>query len=136
MGDVPNDGGEPGAAPRGPWLELARGREVITARRLPDGMYQVEHRRCEGDRLEFYTTDHCLVRDVLCGWLDDAEGWRAGVVWAPVDPDIAELERMRGELSGMLGGLSLLDDLGASMDQALARADDLLAGFDEDPLAR
>ncbi len=111
---------------------MARGeREWIRARRLSDGMYELQHRRGDDPRrFEVFTSDHCLVRDVLCAWLDDASGWSEGVVWSPVDPAIEELERVRSELSGLLGGLTMLDDLGAGLDLALARADELMDGLD------
>ncbi|WP_067848898.1 hypothetical protein [Nocardia lijiangensis] len=115
-----------------PFLELARGeRDWIRARHLPDGMYELQHRGV-GDprRFELYTSDHRLVRDVLCAWLDGAPGWSESAVWSPVDPAIEELEQVRNELSGLLGGLTMLDDLEAGLDLALARADELMDGFD------
>ncbi|MCP2288534.1 hypothetical protein [Nocardia amikacinitolerans] len=120
------------AATEHPFLELARGEQNwIRARRLPDGMYELQH-RCGADprRFELYTSDHCLVRDLLCAWLDDAPGWSEAAVWSPVDPAIEELERVRNELSGLLGGLTVLDDLGAGLDLALARADELMSDLD------
>ncbi|MET8778525.1 hypothetical protein ABZV58_26270 [Nocardia sp. NPDC004654] len=120
------------AVPQHPFLELARGTgDWIRARRLPDGIYELQHRGGEDPRsFELYTSDHCLVRDLLCAWLDDAPGWSEAAVWSPVDPAIEELERVRSELSGLLGGLTMLDDLGAGLDLALARADELMGDLD------
>ncbi|MCP2315240.1 hypothetical protein APR12_000570 [Nocardia amikacinitolerans] len=94
-------------------------------------MYELQH-RCGADprRFELYTSDHCLVRDLLCAWLDDAPGWSEAAVWSPVDPAIEELERVRSEMSGLLGGLTVFDDLGAGLDLALARADELMSDLD------
>ncbi|MGV9817323.1 hypothetical protein [Nocardia xishanensis] len=131
-GDLDSTAATESGAAEQPFLELARGeRAWIRARRLPDGLYELQHR--DGDdlrRFEVYTSDHCLVRDLLCAWLDGAADWSEGVIWSPVDPAIEELERVRNELSGLLGGLTLLDDLGAGLDMALARADELMDGLD------
>ncbi|MGV9722031.1 hypothetical protein [Nocardia beijingensis] len=119
-------------APAGPEhtvLELSRAdlRE-IRARLLPDGVYELEHRAGSAtESFQMYTSDPVLVRDVLWAWLSDDPWWRDAVAWFPVDPAIAELRAVQDELSGLLDGLTVMDDLAAGMDAALARADELLA---------
>ncbi|WP_194818270.1 hypothetical protein [Nocardia sp. XZ_19_385] len=114
------------APPAEPYLEIERGSgQSIRARLLPDLVYQLSH-HSEAGEFELYTSDPTLVRDILWAWVDEEPWWLDRVAWSPVDPAIAEIESMRQEMTGMLDGMSLLDDLGATMDDALARADELL----------
>ncbi|WP_067806555.1 hypothetical protein [Nocardia beijingensis] len=119
-------------APAGPEhtvLELSRADlHEIRARLLPDGVYELEHRAGSAtESFQMYTSDPVLVRGVLWAWLSDDPWWRDAVAWFPVDPAIAELRAVQDELSGLLDGLTVMDDLTAGMDAALARADELLA---------
>ncbi|MBF6078279.1 hypothetical protein IU498_26995 [Nocardia beijingensis] len=119
-------------APAGPEhtvLELSRADlHEIRARLLPDGVYELEHRAGSAtESFQMYTSDPVLVRDVLLAWLSGDPWWRDAVAWFPVDPAIAELRAVQDELSGLLDGLTVMDDLTAGMDAALARADELLA---------
>ncbi|MEV6278776.1 hypothetical protein [Nocardia sp. NPDC051832] len=119
------------AAPADPFLEIERaGGRRIRARLLPDLVYQLSHHSDAGE-FELYTSDPTLVRDILWAWVDEEPWWLDRVAWSPVDPAIAEIESMRVEMAGMLDGMSLLDDIGSTMDDALARADELL-GMDWD----
>ncbi|MEU8899114.1 hypothetical protein AB0C65_24865 [Nocardia sp. NPDC048505] len=116
-----------GSAPdRDPFLEMERGPGRIRARLLPDLVYQLTHRDTGAAEFELYTSDAGLVRDILWAWVDEEPWWQETVAWSPIDPAVAEIEAMREEMAGMLDGMSLLDDLGATMDDALARADELL----------
>ncbi|MGW0247349.1 hypothetical protein ACWDYH_11985 [Nocardia goodfellowii] len=108
-----------------PLLEIERDDRWIRARLLPDRVYQVTHHTAAGE-FELYTSDPTLVRDILATWAGEDPRWLDRVAWSPVDPAIAEIESMRQEMSGMLDGMSLLDDIGSTMDDALARADELL----------
>lgn len=110
-------------------LELSRADlHDIRARRLPDGVYELEHRAGSSTKsFQMYTSDPVLVRDVLWAWLSGDPWWHEAVAWYPVDPAIAELRAMRDELTGLLDGLTVMGDLTAGMDAALARADELLA---------
>ncbi|MFC9897022.1 hypothetical protein ACFVMC_25330 [Nocardia sp. NPDC127579] len=105
-------------------LERSGGRS-IRAQLLPDRVYQLTYRE-DGGEFELFTSDSSLVRDILRAWADERPWWRERVAWSPVDPAIAELESMRQEMAGMLDGMSVLDALGDTMDDALARADELL----------
>ncbi|MFR9770044.1 hypothetical protein [Nocardia sp. SC052] len=120
--------GEP-AGPEDAALELSRADlHEIRARLLPDGVYELEHRAGSAtESFQMYTSDPVLVRDVLWAWLCDDPWWRDSVAWFPVDPAIAELRAVQDELTGLLDGLTVMDDLTAGMDAALARADELLA---------
>ncbi|WP_406229584.1 hypothetical protein [Nocardia sp. NBC_01009] len=115
--------------PECPFIVVSRGEnDYIQTRLLPDGVYELEHRAGGPDELcHLYTPDAALVRDVMWAWIDGNPWWRDGVAWFPVDPAIAELETTRRELEGLLDGFGVLDDIQSSMDQALARADELLA---------
>ncbi|MGQ4599304.1 hypothetical protein [Nocardia sp. R6R-6] len=110
-------------------LELSRGElHDIRARYLADGVYELEHRAgVATESFQLYTSDPVLVRDVLWAWLSGDPWWHESVAWFPVDPAIAELRALRDELTGLLDGLTMMDDLTAGMDAALARADELLA---------
>ncbi|MGW4364180.1 hypothetical protein ACWEKT_00925 [Nocardia takedensis] len=114
---------------RAPRLELARGaHEWIEATHLPDGVYRLAHRRPEDpDTHELYTGDPVLLRDICFAWIDRDPWWRERVAWSRVDPAVAELESVRGELTDFLDGFGLLDSLTGELDDAMARADDLLA---------
>ncbi|WP_039797781.1 hypothetical protein [Nocardia araoensis] len=120
--------GEP-AGPEHAVLELSRADlHEIRARLLPDGVYELEHRAgSAAESFQMYTSDSVLVRDVLWAWLSDDPWWRDSVAWFPVDPAIAELRAVQDEIAGLLDGLTVMDDLTAGMDAALARADELLA---------
>ncbi|MEU6191751.1 hypothetical protein [Nocardia sp. NPDC047038] len=120
--------GEP-AGPEDAVLELSRADlHEIRARLLPDAVYELEHRAGSAtESFQMYTSDPVLVRDVLWAWLCDDPWWRDSVAWFPVDPAIAELRAVQDELTGLLDGLTVMDDLTAGMDAALARADELLA---------
>ncbi|MEU7632213.1 hypothetical protein AB0C34_19835 [Nocardia sp. NPDC049220] len=126
--------------PHCPILELTRGGlHDISARLLDDGVYELEHRAGSTTSSQMYTSDPVLVRDVLWAWLCDDPWWHTAVAWFPVDPEIAELQAVRDDLTGLLdgmtvlGGLTELDDLTASMDAALARADELMAAECAEP---
>ncbi|MFD0363368.1 hypothetical protein ACFQZZ_18130 [Nocardia sp. GCM10030253] len=114
--------------PECPFIAISRDDDYIQTRRLPDGVYELEHRAGSPDGLfQMYTPDAGLVRDVMWAWIDSNPWWRDGVAWFPVDPAIAELETTRRELEGLLDGFTVMDDIQSSMDAALARADELLA---------
>ncbi|MFI9508275.1 hypothetical protein [Nocardia sp. NPDC052566] len=119
-----------GAALHGehPRLALDRGaHEHIQARLLPDGVYELEYRTGEpGERFQLYTSDAVLVRDVLWAWLDGDPWWHDAVAWYPIDPAIAELASVRDELTDLLDGLSVMDDMRSSLDDAFARVDELM----------
>ncbi|WP_406275010.1 hypothetical protein OH799_02250 [Nocardia sp. NBC_00881] len=110
-------------------LELSRADlHDIRARLLSDGVYELEYRAgSANESFQMYTSDAVLVRDVLRAWLSDDPWWHDAVAWYRVDPAIAELQAVQEELAGMLDGLTVLDDVTASMDAALARADELMA---------
>ncbi|MGO4618075.1 hypothetical protein AB4305_07620 [Nocardia sp. 2YAB30] len=110
-------------------LELSRADlHDIRARLLPDGVYELEHRAgSANESFQMYTSDAVLVRDVLWAWLSDDPWWHDAVAWYRVDPAIAELQAVQEELADLLAGLTVMDDLTASMDAALARADELIA---------
>ncbi|WP_228001116.1 hypothetical protein [Nocardia australiensis] len=112
-----------------PFLTVSRGdHDHIRARLLPDGVYELEYRAGSGDEVfQVYTPDAVLVRDVMWAWIDGDRWWRDGVAWFPVDPAIAELETTRRELEGLLDGLTVMDDIESTMDQAMARVDELMA---------
>ncbi|WP_330231399.1 hypothetical protein OHA40_02280 [Nocardia sp. NBC_00508] len=116
-------------------LELSRaGLHEIRARWLPDGVYELEHRAgSPTESFQLYTSDAVLVRDVLWAWLSGDPWWHDSVAWYPVDPAIAELRAVQDELTGLLDGLTVMDDLTANMDAALARADELLALDHQEP---
>ncbi|MEV0247823.1 hypothetical protein AB0H76_14620 [Nocardia sp. NPDC050712] len=119
-----------GGSPRAqdPFIEIERGSgQSIRARLLPDLVYQLTHRNDVDEEFELYTSDPTLVRDILWAWVDEEPWWLDRVAWSPVDPAIADIEALRQEMAGMLDGMSVLDDIGATMDDALARADELLA---------
>jgi hypothetical protein len=123
--------------PHYPSIVLSRGdHDYIQARLLPDGVYELEY-RADGsdDRFQMYTPDGRLVRDVLWAWVDANTWWCDSVAWYRLDPAIAELEATRRELAGLLDGLSVMDTMESAMDDALARADELLAMElpDDDP---
>lgn len=119
-----------------PLLEIRRGADRITARRLPDGMYELEH--ADGaHRYELYTDDAVLVRDVLLSWLDRDSWWCDSVAWSRVDPAIAEMRALQHELGGLLdglggGGLAALDTAFGEVDDALGAMDDALSHFDSE----
>ncbi|MEV0293634.1 hypothetical protein [Nocardia sp. NPDC050710] len=127
--------GGPAHAER-PFLEVARGEhEWIRARYLPDQAYQLTHRTDSvADVFELYTTDPVLIRDIVFAWIDDNPWWSDSVAWSRVDPAIEELESVRSELTGLLDGFTVLDAITGTMDDALARADELLA-MDPDAVA-
>ncbi|GAA5062095.1 hypothetical protein [Nocardia callitridis] len=119
-----------------PFIELSRDdTHLISARTLPDGVYQLDHRAgAVTDQFQLYTPDRELVRDVLWSWLADDRWWHTGVAWFPVNPEVPELRAVHDEMSGLLDGLGVLDglesslgEIESSMDDALARADALLA---------
>ena len=125
-----------------PFLELSRDDvHYIRARLLPDGVYVLDHRAgSPTEEFQLYTPDHVLVRDVLWSWLSGDPWWHEAVAWFPIDPEIAHIRAVRAEMSGLLDGLTVLDglessmgDIESSMDAALARADELLAGDLDDP---
>ncbi|WP_067649613.1 hypothetical protein [Nocardia harenae] len=116
---------------RTPLLELRRGACHILARRLPDGVYELEHGD-GGDRFQLYTSDAVLVRDVLVSWLDEAAWWHRSVAWARVDPAVAEMHALRDELTGLLDGACGFDAALGVMDDALARFDAGLAALEAD----
>ena len=120
--------GEPSHPPY-PANVVSRGEHAyIQARMLPDGVYELEHRADGTDECyQMYTPDARLVRDVMWAWIDENLWWRDRVGWYRVDPAVAELEATRRELSGLLDGLSVMDGIESAMDDALARADELLA---------
>lgn len=117
---------------RAPLLELRRGGDHILARRLPDGVYELEHGG-GGDRFQLYTADAVLVRDVLVSWLEGEEWWSRSVAWSRIDPAVAEMHALRDELTGLLDGLGGFESALGLMDDALARFDTGLAEFDADP---
>lgn len=119
---------EPSAA-KYPAIVVERGEQAyIQARLLPDGVYELEHRATGSDEsFQMYTPDAELVRDVMWAWIDEDAWWRDGVGWYRVDPAVAELEAARRELSDLLDGLSVMDGIESAMDDALNRADELLA---------
>ncbi|MEV0354494.1 hypothetical protein AB0H71_00350 [Nocardia sp. NPDC050697] len=116
---------------RTPLLEIRRGTGHILARRLPDGVYELEHGD-GGDRFQLYTPDAVLVRDVLVSWLDGAAWWHRSVAWSRVDPAVAELHALRDELTGLLDGFGGFDAALGVMDDALARFDAEIAALDAD----
>ncbi|MFI5497560.1 hypothetical protein ACIA5E_00760 [Nocardia asteroides] len=132
------DPADPGSAatdpaPDHPFLLLTRSAdERLQARLLDDGTYEVE-RADGGDRRQVFTTDALLVRDIVWSWIQRDSWWRDTVAWTTVDPDIAELDALRAELTDMLDGLSVMDSVTGELDRALARADELL-GLDLDGL--
>ncbi|MFI2562517.1 hypothetical protein [Nocardia farcinica] len=113
-----------------PHLELARADDDwIRAEYLPEALYHLRYRRAGGDRYELYTADHRWVRDILVAWAARDDRWRESPAWSRIDPAIAELETVRGEMSELLDGFGLLDALGEfddGLDDALRRADELL----------
>ncbi|MFC8044792.1 hypothetical protein [Nocardia sp. NPDC057353] len=118
---------------RAPLLEIRRGAGHILARRLPDGVYELEH-GAGGDRFQLYTVDAVLVRDVLVSWLAD-EPWHRSVAWSRVDPALAEIRALRDELTGMLDGPAGFGGLDSALDlvdDALARFDAEVAALDRD----
>ncbi|MFI8974412.1 hypothetical protein ACIGO9_16105 [Nocardia asteroides] len=120
-------------APDHPFLLLTRAAdERLQARLLDDGTYEIEHAD-GGDRRQVFTTDALLVRDIVWSWIQRDRWWRDTVAWTTVDPDIAELDALRAELTDMLDGLSVMDSVTGELDRALARADELL-GLDLDGL--
>lgn len=125
LGDLLDEPAAPGHAV----LELSRADlHEIRARLLPDGVYELEHQAGSAtESFQMYTSDPVLVRDVLWAWLSEDPWWRDAVAWFPVDPAIAELRAVQDELTGLLDGLTVMDDLTAGMDAVLARADELLA---------
>ncbi|MGW5437290.1 hypothetical protein [Nocardia asteroides] len=120
-------------APDHPFLLLTRaGDERLQARLLDDGTYEIEHAD-DAARRQVFTTDALLVRDIVWSWIQRDHWWRDTVAWTTVDPDIAELDALRAELTDMLDGLSVMDSVTGELDRALARADELL-GLDLDGL--
>ncbi|MBH0776418.1 hypothetical protein [Nocardia bovistercoris] len=118
-----------GAARREPHLEVARGPdEWITARLLPGEMFRLTH-RCgpDADEFELYTGDAIMLRDILFAWIDRDPWWCERVVWSRVDPAVAELEAVRGELADLLDGFDVVELMTGALDDALTRADALLA---------
>ncbi|MFG1796109.1 hypothetical protein [Nocardia sp. NPDC049149] len=115
--------------PECPFIVINRGdHEYIQTRLLPDGVYELEHRAADADGLfQMYTPDARHVRDVMWAWVDQNPWWRDAVAWYPVDPAVAEVQSMLHEFDDLLGGISVLDGIEATMDDALARADELLA---------
>lgn len=115
--------------PKYPAIVVERGEHAyIQARLLPDGVYELEHRATGSDEcFQMYTPDAKFVRDVMWAWIDENAWWRESVGWYRVDPAVAELEAARRELSGLLDGLSVMDGIESVMDDALSRADELLA---------
>ncbi|MFF2083047.1 hypothetical protein ACFVVM_04695 [Nocardia sp. NPDC058176] len=119
-------------APDHPFLLLTRdSAERIQARYLDDGTYEVEHTAGAQNR-QLYTSDALLVRDIVWSWIQRDSWWSDTVAWTTVDPELAELHALHAELSGMLDGMSVLDSVTDELDSALARADELLGGFDLD----
>ncbi|RJO73533.1 hypothetical protein D5S18_20225 [Nocardia panacis] len=109
-------------------LTLERGaHQRIRARLLPDGGYELEYRADEAD-FQLYTPDPILVRDILWSWLDGTNWWRRTPAWFPLDPAVAELTALRGELTDFLNEFAALGEWGTTLDAALARADELLSG--------
>lgn len=120
------------ADPDVPFITVSRGEhDFLQTRRLPDGVYELECRTATDEHLQLYTPDAVLVRNIMWAWLDENDWWRNGVAWSTVDPAIAEVRAVQRELTELLDGLTVMDDIGASMDAALGRADELLAGADE-----
>ncbi|MET7771843.1 hypothetical protein [Nocardia sp. NPDC005366] len=122
-----------------PFLEMTRADEWIRAGLLPDEMYRLTHGTgATADEFELYTGDLVLLRDIMFAWIDRDSWWSKRVAWSRIDPAIAELESARAELTEFVDGFGMLDTLAGTMDDALARADELLAGtFDTvDPPAR
>ncbi|WP_054813929.1 hypothetical protein [Nocardia arizonensis] len=121
-----------------PYLEVARGvDDWILTRLLPDAMFRLTHRRgADDDEYELYTADPTLVCDIVFAWIDGDPWCYDGVPWARVDPTVAELESVRGELAGLLDGFDVFDTLTSALDGALARAGELFAGADDDFAAR
>ncbi|WP_157124036.1 hypothetical protein [Nocardia pseudovaccinii] len=115
--------------PEYPAIVVERGEQAyIQARLLPDGVYELEHRAAASDEcFQIYTPDAKFVRDVMWAWIDENAWWRESVGWYRLDPAVAELEAARRELSGLLDGLSVMDGIESAMDDALSRADELLA---------
>lgn len=120
--------GEP-PDPAGPFIVLNRGdHDYLQTRLLPDGVYEIEHRADGSDeQFQMYTSDARLVRDVMWAWVDEDPWWRDAVAWYRVDPAVAEVQSVLRDFEGLLGGISVLDGIEAAMDDALARADELLA---------
>lgn len=101
------------------------GGEYVRARRMVDGVYEVEH--VEGmRRRSLYTPDVRLVRDILVSWIADDGWWCSAVAWAEVDPAVAELDALRAEMEAMLTEVQVFDGLAGEFDAVLARADELL----------
>ncbi|WP_107656309.1 hypothetical protein [Nocardia suismassiliense] len=122
--------------PECPCIVIDRGdHDYIQTRLLPDGVYEIEHRGGGSDELfQMYTSDARLVRDVMWAWVDDDPWWRDTVAWYRVDPAVAEVQSVLHDFEDLLGGVSVLDGIEAAMDDAMARADELLAmDFDELP---
>ncbi len=120
-------------APEHPFLLLTRTpTDHIQARYLPDGTYELEHTTGPTHR-HLFTSDALLVRDIVWSWVQRDTWWSDTVAWTTVDPAIAELHALHTELTDMLDGISLMDSVTDELDQALARADELLdADFDFD----
>ncbi|WP_216914744.1 hypothetical protein [Nocardia noduli] len=115
-----------------PFLEVTRGGERIRADLLPDGMYRIAHRSAVAtDEFELYTGDPIFLRDIVFAWIDRDPWWSDRVAWSRIDPVIAELESVRAEVTDLLDGFGALDALTGAMDDALTRADELLAGADD-----
>ncbi|MFC4372786.1 hypothetical protein ACFO5K_01630 [Nocardia halotolerans] len=131
--DVPRavDPAHPGPAARDPapdhpFLLLTRPAEQLQARYLDDGAYELEYATGPEHR-RLFTTDARLVRDIVWSWIQRDRWWCDTVAWTTVDPAIAELDALRTELSDLLDGMSVMDTVTADLDQALARADELLS---------
>lgn len=115
--------------PECPFIVINRGEHAyIQTRLLPDGVYEIEHRADGSAELfQVYTPDARLVRDVMWAWLDEDPWWHDAVAWYRVDPAVAEVQSVLRDFDDLLGGIDVLDGIQASMDDALARADELLA---------
>lgn len=115
--------------PECPFIVINRGDDAyIQTRLLPDGVYEIEHRAAGSDEhFQVYTPDARLVRDVMFAWVDENPWWCDAVAWYRVDPAVAEVQSVLRDFESLLGGMSVLDGIEATMDDAMARADALLA---------
>lgn len=127
--------------PRDPALKVTRAPMChIRARRLPEGIFELEHRNLD-EFFQLYTDDATLVRRTLWAWATGDPWWQQAIAWQPVaaptrkrrpaaDDDIeavlAELRTMAEEPPlelGALGLLSALGDLDARTQAILDRAE-------------
>ncbi|MFI1460810.1 hypothetical protein [Nocardia carnea] len=114
--------------PRDPTLQVTRAPMChIRARRLPDEIFELEHRDLDAF-FQLFTDNAPLVRKTIWAWAIRDPWWQQAIAWQPVDTPVAprrrpvpeddidtvlaELRRMADEPPPELGALELLSTFG------------------------